>query len=754
MMRSPYNSQFEFGGSSFAYGVTEHIACWRGVRVLLPVLATLFLFAGMSINVVAANVTLDYTFGIGGSVRTDMSGGGDGISDMVIQPDGKIVAIGGANGGTPRFGVARYNPDGSLDSAFGTGGKVTTIIPGQFGGYGQPLAVALQADDKIVVVGTAYISSATSARDYVLVRYNANGSIDSSFGPNGMVFTDFAGNADYASDVLIQPDGKIIAIGRSYFINSEQYFDFSLARYNSDGSLDSSFGTGGKATANFGYGDEGYCGVLLADGKILVGGTSRNVGTLDDVAVVRFNSNGSVDTSFGIGGRQTVDFFFDYDETNAIAVQPDGKIVVVGYTWSSQSAFWMTVARFNADGSVDSGFGVGGKQLISLVNGSNALASEVAIQPDGKIVIAGYTSVPDPNAPIPNDFEDFAFVRLNTDGSLDTSFDGDGKFHTRLLPGDFRDRAHALLLLPGGKILVGGYARIESGSSDFAIARFLTIPRPVTPYDFDGDGKADLGVFRPTNGSWYVRFSSNGFLSGVQWGTAGDQPDPADFDGDSRSDFVIFRNGLWYIVYTATMTTSGNQFGTTGDIPVAADYDGDGRADLAVFRPSNGSWYILRSSDHVVQGFQLGANEDKPVPGDYNGDGKADVAVWRPSTGTWYTSTSPINNFDAFVWGQSGDIAVPGDYDGDGKNDRAIFRPSTTKWWIYYSSNGGYLEQQFGASTDQPVPADYDGDGRTNIAVFRPSTGYWYTSLDVGTNYGATLWGQAGDIAIESSNVP
>lgn len=699
----------------------------------------LSVICGFYFKTEAAPVFLDYTFGNRGVVINNPPNGSQ-AADMALQSDGKIVVVGEAyfHGA---FRVARYNSNGSLDTTFGTGGVVSTPPLITHSNWAQAKAVAIQPDGKLVVGGQ--VSYGTPA-NYQIVRYNSNGSLDTSFGAGGRVEADF-GNDDQFKDLVLQPDGKIVCVGWAYNVGGIAKFEAGMVRYNTNGTLDPSFGVGGRVTSVSPYGHKMNRVALQPDGKILLAGSVANAGTLWDYAVRRYNSDGSPDTTFGTGGLVSMDYGVQDEGALDLALQPDGKIILVG-----PASF--TVIRLNANGALDSTFGTNGK--VTATQGVSDNATSVVVQPNGKILVGGRSLMP----PATYFSHDFALMRFNSDGSLDSTFDSDGKIHTNLAGPDINNEGPdegivALAIQPDGKVVAAG--TFEShGARYFALARYLTPPRPAAkPYDFDGDGRADHAIFRPSNGNWWLRLST-GATVGTQWGTTGDLPEPDDFDGDGRNDFVVYRDGLWYMLAYDASSTIGLQFGTAGDIPVAADYDGDARADFAVWRPSNGTWYILRSSDNTLQAIQHGAAGDKPVPGDYNGDGRTEVAVWRPATGTWYTSTNPATNYDAFNWGQNGDTPVAGDYDGDGKTDRAIFRPSTGTWWIYYSSNGGYLEQQFGVETDQPVPADYDGDGRTNLAVFRPGTNVWYTSIDPATNYGAVLWGQSGDIAVETSNVP
>ncbi|MFL6037665.1 MAG: S8 family serine peptidase [Gaiellaceae bacterium] len=246
-------------------------------------------------------------------------------------------------------------------------------------------------------------------------------------------------------------------------------------------------------------------------------------------------------------------------------------------------------------------------------------------------------------------------------------------------------------------------------------------PRAVQGLDFNGDGRADLGVFRPAGGSWYVRN-----VATVDWGENADIPVAADYNGDGRADVGVFRpaTGSWYIRGVVSV-----DWGQSGDIPVPADYDGDGRADIAVFRPATGSWYI-----RGVTSVDWGQSGDIPVPADYNGDGRADIGVFRPATGSWY-----IRGVVSVDWGQSGDIPVAADYNGDGRADIGVFRPATGSWYIR-----GVVSVDWGQTDDIPVPADYNGDGRADIGVFRPATGSWYIRGVISVD-----WGQTGDVPLK-----
>jgi uncharacterized delta-60 repeat protein len=391
---------------------------------------------------------LDPGFGIGGRVVTPLTGGrGEAVA---VQPDGKIVVAGkGSSGGAQPsfdFTVLRYLPNGTPDAGFGTGGVAQVNFPA--GRTDDALDVALQADGRIVVVGST--QTASGELDFGVARFNTDGTVDRSFGTNGVATIDFGAGSATAQGVAIQPDGRIVVAGHAQVGPPNN--DFAVARFNADGTPDASFGTAGRVTSPLtGRADLGMAVALAPDGKIVVAGRAEQSGTRgDDFAVARYTSAGVLDPSFGAGaGFVTTDFASGSEQANDVAVLADGRIVAAGYSGASTGTFDYAVARYTSDGRPDATFnGVSGTVKTDL-SGNDDFAEGLVVLADGRIVVVGRrTGVGG---------ADVALTRYLPSGALDTSFGTAGRVEVDVF-GTF-DEGQGIALQPDGRIVAVGATR-------------------------------------------------------------------------------------------------------------------------------------------------------------------------------------------------------------------------------------------------------------------------------------------------------
>jgi len=450
--------------------ITNSILYRCGTRCchLGAALVVLTFFAGAQMAQ-ATDGDLDPTFGIGGMVTTDINHSTDIGNAVAVQTDGKLVVVGTSyqhnDYSDEDFVVTRYNTNGTLDTTFGRGGRVRTDFPGL---AAVPSSVVIQPDGKIVVAGGAF-PLFTFAGNFEVVRYNRNGSLDTSFG-NGGIVTTFFPEGSYAFDVALQPDGKIIAAGTvfvDFVIGESSNTDFALARYNTDGTPDTTFGSGGQVSTDFaGVEDDAFSVLIQPDGKIVAVGSANSFATNYDFAAARYLSNGTLDGTFGVGGRVTTDFGDrNFDRARSAALQPDGKIVAAGFAISHGGGVQnFAVARYTSAGVLDTTFSNDGLAQVDFGDCCQS-ANKVLLQSDGKIITVGYANTEDSDS-------DFLLARLSSTGSLDTAFGISGKVRTSF--GDLNGGANGAAFQSDGKIVAVGFqATFTSRRAEFALARYL-----------------------------------------------------------------------------------------------------------------------------------------------------------------------------------------------------------------------------------------------------------------------------------------
>jgi len=630
--------------------------------------------------------------------------------------------------------------------------------------------------------------------------------VETAFDPGFNQFTT-------VNDLLVQSDGKVIAVGRTCQNNGTSCGPYAT-RLNENGTVDSTFNVAVSPVAQ-GVGD-----ILtikpLSNGQFLLTG-DFNVGN-QRTNYARINADGSLDATMQ---PASVGSFYILEPT------PDGKYIACGDR-TINGQFYDVAHRINADGSPDPTFRI--TFIAGFCTGVKALSN-------GKILMTvGYNSGETPIKPL---------YRINVDGSQDTSFDAampvgtgaggltilpDGKLLVRTRPAGFNDDAIERLL-PDGQLdtvislckgilslplsdgtvinngcrkwngyfgnplefsrfaadgtvdakldniyfgdpisgfrdagndryyVFGNFRSVNNNTNHRKLVRLapdLSLPR--AKFDFDGDGKSDLAVFRPSDRFWYIYGSTAGY-SNLLWGLSTDKPIASHFDRDGKTDIAVFRDGTWHGFPSTTASWVQMPLGQTGDKPMVGNFE-DSDVDVeeyAVRGVRNGAvkWFIrqgnaagLPVSSPSERSLTNEQPTDIPVVGDFNGDGRDEVGYFR--NGFWnsgdYRSYLPDQTFQ---WGISGDIPVPADYDGDRQTDYAVFRPSTGVWWVNASSSGAFAVR-FGISSDIPVPADYDGDGKTDIAVYRD--GQWWQLLVGSGIVQVANWGLAGDIPIPAQS--
>ncbi|MEP7295394.1 MAG: hypothetical protein ABI702_04340 [Burkholderiales bacterium] len=387
-----------------------------------------------------------------GSTTAHITLQAEGAAPHSLPTDAVVKGTSGASAAQRPVTVTVRGLPGALDTSFASNGKAITGL----GADDYAEATALQSDGKLVVAGHANMGGATGT-DFVLVRYLRDGAIDPSFGNAGKVSTDIDGGSDQAFAVALQPDGKIVVAGSSDV--SPKGKSFAVVRYNTDGSLDATFGAGGKVVTSFGsQSDTAYAVAVQQDGRIVAGGHANTAQRGIDFALARYQANGTLDASFGNNGLvlAPIRALDSRDSIYAIALQTTGgeeKIVAVG----GEGDF--TVVRFNANGSLDAGFGIG-QRLDGAFGTVIGAARAVMVTPEHKIVVTGHAN------------HDFAVLQLNEDGIADEAFGGSGRVITKLSTTNWNE-AHAVVRQADGKLVVGGWVYAGNGSSgDFAVVRY------------------------------------------------------------------------------------------------------------------------------------------------------------------------------------------------------------------------------------------------------------------------------------------
>jgi uncharacterized delta-60 repeat protein len=667
--------------------------------------------------------SLDTSFGGDGTVTTDfMSNGQDRGLAAMVQPDGKIVAV-GSNGAFGGFALARYELDGSLDPAFGTGGTVVT-------GQGAANAALLQPDGKIVAVGS---SDPVTWGSWVLTRYQPDGSLDSSFGANGSVITDFGTYPAAAYGVAIDDTGRLLVVGEP-----DVAAGTVLIRYQSDGSIDTTFGNSGIASSAL----SPTAIAVQHDGKIVIAGATETDGDWD-FALSRFESDGSLDTNFGTVGLVMTDFGSPYESANALTVQSDGKLVAAGKSGDFFSTQDFAVARYVTTANsnpyaVDDGPYDASEDEVLEIEAPGVLENDTDPDGDSLFAVQATDAL-------------YGTVLLNDDGSFtytpELRFSGEDSFTYRAEDPDGLTSGEATVTVVvraanSAPVAFDDTYILTSGDT-------LNIAAPgVLGNDTDLEGGVP-GTARkqsdPSHGT--LTLNANGAFSYEHDGSA------------AASDSFTYRaedsSGELSNPATVTLTVEKPPPPPEPPPPPPPEPSESTFHTVGLVDPATGEWH-LRNQAGAVTSFFYGNPGDVPFVGDWDGDGVATPGLFRTSDAFAYLRNSNTQGIAdiRFFFGNPSDVPLAGDWDGDGDDTLSIYRPSEQRFYIINQlgeNNGGLGAADysflFGNPGDKPVVGDWDGDGIDEIGLHRESTGffYWRNTLDTGVADGEIFFGDPGD---------